>query len=914
MKLIRESGVEKVSSAAFIFTQEIFMKITYRVVIAMAALVVTLNASVDDIHAVRLTTPISVDGKLDEPIWSRIPPVTDFHQREPDQGAQPSQKTKVWVVYDDDALYIAARMYDTHPDSIVKVLGRKDYFTTADWFGVYIDAYRDKRSGNFFYIGPSGTVGDGVLYNDDWDDQDWDGVWEGKSNVDDKGWTMEMRIPLSQLRFNNTPNQVWGINFERDIGRRNEQDYLVYTPRMQSGFVSRFPALTGIEGIKPVQSVEVMPFVTSKAQFTHPPGGNPFDDGRTFSPDAGIDFRYGLANNLTLNATVNPDFGQVEVDPAVVNLSDVESYFQEKRPFFVEGANIFTAFGQGGGRNYWNFNFPTPTFFYSRRIGRTPHGNDTLDNADYIDMPIATRILGAGKIIGKLSDSWNVGTIHAVTGREHAPFQLNNVRGQAEVEPLSYYGVARVQKEFPDSRQGLGFMGTYALHDFSADPIGSKLQNTMNHNALFAGVDGWTFLDNDKAWVITGYTALSRVEGNRDRILSVQENSQHYFQRPDASYLSVDSNATSLTGYIGRAYLIKQKGNSYFNSSIGIIDPKFEINDLGFLSRTDVVNMHIGGGYVWSEPEGIFRVRELGGGFGQSYDYGGDLFHRVLVEWVYVQFTNFYSINLNFAQNPSLTYNDRKTRGGPQTLNRTGIEFDVNANTDQSKAVYANAYLSSYDSPQSKSFYYGANIQFRPASNVTFSIGPNIGMNNENSQWVDAYDDPTAAATYGKQYVFGELEQKTISADIRLNWTFTPQISLQLFMQPLISSGSYRNLKTLVRPRTDEYTIFGTGSSTLIRSVDPSSGDVSYTVDADGPGSAPSYTIDNPDFNFKSLRGNAVLRWEYLPGSILYFVWTQNRSDFENIGQLQFNHSLYRLGNSQPDNIFLIKMSYYLNI
>ncbi len=867
-----------------------------------------------EIHAVKISQPIKVDGKLNESVWSSMRPISEFVQRDPNQGEAPTEKTEVWIGYDDNALYIAARLYDSHPDSIMKVLSRRDNISTSDWFIVFIDPYHDKRSGNYFAIGPSGMLGDGVLFNDDWDNSDWDGVWEGKANIDETGWTVEMRIPFSQLKFHEQQEQIWGIDFRRDIGRKNEQDYITYTPRMQSGFVSRFHELVGIEGVKPSNQAEFLPFTTTKAEYTHPSVGNPFNSGSRYHPDFGADLRYGLNGNLVLNATVNPDFGQVEVDPAVVNLTDVESFFQEKRPFFVEGANIFTMFGQGGGNNYWNFNYPQPTFFYSRRIGRSPHGNDTLDNVDYVDMPIATRILGAAKITGKLSDSWNVGTVHAVTSRMIAPFQINGTRSEAEIEPSAYYGIARVQKEFPDGRQGIGFMGTLARRSFSLNDIGSRLENFINRSAVFAGIDGWTFLDEDKMWVITGYSAMSHVNGSKERITNLQTNSVHYFQRPDASYLKVDSNATSLTGFTGRAYLIKQKGNSYVNASFGIIDPKFEINDLGFLSRTNVINMHGGGGYVWSEPEGIFRTREIGGGVGQSYDFGGNLIHRVVVEWLFAKFTNYYSINLNFAQNPSTAYNIRRTRGGPITLNPKGWEADLMFNTDDRKEVFVNGYANTYFSSITNFVNYGAAIQFRPSSSVTFSIGPDLTLDQEKLQWVDRYNDAVATSTFGSRYVFGEMNQKTISANIRLNWTFSPKISLQLFAQPLISSGAFTNLKMLARSRSDEYVAFRQNGTTINKVVDPSSHDVRYTVDGDGVGPATSHTLNNPDFNFKSLRGNAVLRWEYLPGSTIYFVWTQSRSDNEGDGEFRFNHSLYRLGNSRPDNIFLIKMSYYFNV
>jgi hypothetical protein len=859
----------------------------------MLSLVLVFGISIltAQVNAVRLNQPIDLDGRLNESIWNSVPPVTGLVQKEPEQGKAPTERT-----------YVAARLHDSSPDSIMALLDRRDNLNTADWFGVFLDPYRDKRSGNYFVVGPAGTLADGVLYNDDWDDDDWDGVWEGKANIDEQGWTMEMRIPFSQLRFQDKPQQVWGINFRRDIGRKNETIFLVYTPRMESGYVSRFQELTGIEGIRPSNTVEFLPFATTKAEYTHPEPGNPFNNGSRYTPEFGADLRYGLSSNLILNATVNPDFGQVEVDPAVVNLSDVESFFSEKRPFFVEGANIFTNFGQGGGRNFWNFNFPYTIPFYSRRIGRSPHGNDTLGSYDHIDMPFATRILGAGKITGKVGDGWNVGTIHAVTAREHADLKIGNIRSEAEVEPSTYYGIGRVQRDFNDGRQGIGIMGTLTQRQFSDN----VLKDGLNKSGSFVGLDGWTFLDTSKTWVMTGYANLSHVEGSVQRITALQNNPQHYFQRPDASHVDVDSNATSLTGYAGRVYLMRQKGNFFFNSSFGFIDPNYEVNDLGFQSRADVINMHIGGGYNWTEPDGVFRRKEAGGGFGQSFDFQGNRIHQVLLHFGFVQFMNYYNINWNLAMNPSETINNRRTRGGPLTVNAKGYEVNLNASSDGSKEVVVEMFGSTYFSKNSEYRSVGFWVQYRPAPNFNFSVGPDMSIDQDYLYYGgDQYNDP-ASVTYGKSYMFSELFYKQVSANIRLNWTFTPTLSLQLYLQPLIASGAFNNYKRLLRPGANDFQTYGTSGSSITRV----GGDI--VVDADGAGPAPEYKFSDPNFNSKSLRGNAVLRWEYLPGSAVYFVWTQSRYDAENMGDIRLLHSVDRLVSAKADNIFLVKLNYYL--
>ncbi|MDZ7261259.1 MAG: carbohydrate binding family 9 domain-containing protein, partial [candidate division KSB1 bacterium] len=415
------------------------------------------------VRAVRLQEPVVVDGSLSEPVWQNEYGVSNFVQRDPIEGAQPTEKTEVRIAYDDAALYVGARMYDSAPDSIVARLGRRDSWLSSDKFCFFIDPYYDRRSGFYFAIDAGGTLCDGILLNDDWDDDSWDGVWTAKANIDSEGWTVEMRIPYSQLRFHKKDQYVWGVNFRRDIERKNERVYLVYTPKNGSGFVSRFVDLVGIENISPSRHIELLPYARTKAEYTNPAPGNPFNDGSRYLPAMGVDMKIGIGNNLTLDATVNPDFGQVEVDPAVVNLSDIETFYQEKRPFFIEGSSIFN-FGYGGATNYWGFNWPGPDFFYSRRIGRAPQGS--LPDYDFVDTPEGTHILGAAKLSGKMGTNWNIGTLHALTAREKAQLERSGEKFRAELEPLTYYGIYRGQKEFPEGRQGLGFISTIATRKF----------------------------------------------------------------------------------------------------------------------------------------------------------------------------------------------------------------------------------------------------------------------------------------------------------------------------------------------------------------------------------------------------------------------------------------------------------------
>jgi len=495
------------------------------------------------VRAVRLDHPIVVDGLLDEPVWKTECTVTNLIQRDPDNGAAPRQRTEVRLAFDDEALYVGARMYDSSPDSVLVRLSRRDQDAGGDQFAIYLDPFHDRRTGYYFAVAASGVQFDGVLSNDDWSDDSWDGVWHSHVRRDAQGWTCEMKIPFSQLRFRASPNMIWGVNFGRDIPRANENDQYVYRTKGQSGFVSRFAELGGLDGVRNGRTVELTPYATSKAEaLVHEPG-DPFHDGTQMKPAAGGDLRTSLGSNLTLNATVNPDFGQVEIDPAVVNLSDVETFFNEKRPFFTEGSSVFHT-GNNGANDYWGFNWPDPVFFYSRRIGRSPQGSPP--GADFTDSPLGTHILGAAKITGALAPGWDVGTVQALTSREEATLQTAGVRTKAAVEPLSYYGVFRGMHPIHDGRQGLGLMATTTLRSFGDD---HALESQINRSGVVTALDGWTFLDPKRTWVLSGWAAGTNVTGTSARITSLQTSSKHYFQRPDVSYLGVDPNATSLTGY-----------------------------------------------------------------------------------------------------------------------------------------------------------------------------------------------------------------------------------------------------------------------------------------------------------------------------------------------------------------------------
>jgi hypothetical protein len=828
--------------------------------------------------ATRLSSPVHVDGRLDEPVWTNDHAVTAFTQREPHEGAAPSQRTEVRLAYDDDALYVGARCFDDHPESLLVRLSRRDVEVAADRFAVYLDPFLDRRSGYYFLVSAAGTLLDGTLSNDVSDDDAWDGVWEARTRVDERGWTVEMRIPYSQLRFPSGDRQAWGVNFGRVVQRHNEESYVVYRPRSGSGFVSRFPELLGIESIRPPRSIELLPYLTSKAEYLTKRPLDPFHDGSRVESNTGGDLRMGVGGRLTLNATVNPDFGQVEVDPAIVNLSDVESFFHEKRPFFVEGSSVFN-FGNQGADDYPGFDWPEPKFFYSRRIGRSPQG----DYGEYVyaDAPVGTSILGAAKLIGKITPTINFGTLHAIADREFARLgDGSGGRWRTEIEPRTYYGVARGLKEFAGRRHGLGLMTTAAVRDFDD----ANLRDQLNGRSLMTGFDGWTFLDREQVWVVSGWSAMSHVAGSAARMTELQRGSRHYFQRPDAGHVEVDSGATSLTGFGARTWLHKQKGNVQLDVGLGFMDPKFDVADVGFHTQSDLVNGHVAGGYKWTETTRWRREMLLLGSVFATYDFGGNSTWRGV--WVLheTEFTNNWELEWSAIVNPA-SVNNRKTRGGPLMRNQPGHEGSVSFRTDDRSKLSWSLEGFAWKSPAAGSFSWSVEpaIEWKPAANVTIEVGPEYSREVDGAFFVDSFDDPAATATYGRRYAFARLDQREAAANLRLDWAFSPRASLQTYVQALISTGAYTGFKSLARPGAYEFEPLAYG--------------------------------ENPDFNFKSLRGNAVFRWEARPGSTLFLVWTQQRErEDEGVGDFRLSRDFRGLTAAPADDIFLAKLTWYFTL
>jgi hypothetical protein len=839
--------------------------------------------------AVRTAAAPAVDGVLDDPAWQSAPAIEGFRQREPEEGAEASQRTVVHVLYDDRALYVGARLYDSQPEAIVGHLGRRDASSLSDAFMVALDPFHDRRTGYYFGVNAAGTLFDGTLYNDGWDDSTWDGVWTGRVTRDAEGWTAELRIPYSQLRFRQDAVQVWGINFRRDVARNQERAYLKVVPSTEDGFVSHFPDLVGIEAIRPGRGVEVLPYVTTRSAFTSPAEGNPFDDGSQLQAEAGADLRLALTSNLTLNATLNPDFGQVEVDPAVVNLSAFETFFEERRPFFVEGASVFE-FGYGGSGRNMGFNWVNLDPFYTRRIGRAPQGR--LPGHDHAEMPDATRILGATKLTGRVGGT-NVGLLSSLTGRTYADLSAGGVVSEAEVEPLTHYGVVRALNEFGEGQHGLGGLLTTVHRDLSNE----ALSPYFNESAYTGGVDGWTRFGD---WALKGWGSVSHVAGTEEQIARLQRSAVHYLQRPDREAYRFDPARTSLTGFAGRLMLDKFRGSWMVNAALGAVSPTYDLNDVGFLGRSDILNAHLFVGHYTNTPGRVFRERTLMAATFGNMNFDGVRNNVGFWARAETQLLNYWGVyGGTFV---GLGGQDQySTRGGPLMENPGGVDADVWIQSDDRKPVQVG--VGSYVGFGEAYEHVGADLEltWQPRPNVSLSAGPGLFHGDDTAQYVTQVEDPLATATFGRRYVFAALDQWQVSANLRLNWTFSPTMSLQLFAQPLFAAGEYSGYKELAAPRTYDFTPY-----------EASEADGTVTADPDGDGPAAPLSFSSPDFRFAALRGNAVFRWEYRPGSTLFLVWTQQREDFEAEGRFLPGHSFNRLLDARPDNVFALKLTYWL--
>ena len=866
---------------------------------------------------------IDLDGQLTEAAWADAEVARDFVQIRPAPGAPSTEPTEARVVYDGDALYVGMTLHDSRPDAILAPLGRRDADLTSDWAFVALDSYFDRRTAFVFAVNPAGVQRDLLVYEDVREDDSWDAVWDVATQRTPTGWTAEFRIPLSQLRYAaDRPVQTWGLQFGRDHVRTGESGFWAPMSPDVNGMVSQFGTLSDLRDLRAPRRLELVPYAASA--LTRAPGDarDPYYAPTAVAPRLGLDVKYGVTSDVTLAATVNPDFGQVEQDPAQVNLGGFELFLQERRPFFVEGTDAFSM----EPRRYFSTN--RPNLLYTRRIGRSPQRGQFVpgdayraageDGVVYADAPRQSTILGAAKLSGR-AGRFSFGVLDAVTGPEYGRFQAVAADGtvatdgRALVEPATNYAVVRARGTF--GRTIVGGLATSVLRS-TADPA---IDGLLPAQATVAGLDVEHPLGD---WTLSGQLAGSVVSGSAASIARVQRAFPRLYQRPDAGHLRLDDTRTSLAGLTGELNLLKTSGEHWLAGvHANVTTPGFDSNELGFQSRAD----EAGGGvvviYNQNQPRGVFQRWGANVFTGAGWNFAGDRTTTFAGANANARFRNFWGANANVSAGPR-TVDDRGTRGGPLLTDPAGGNVNVSVRSDDRKAVSGYAYgYASASEIGGRNGGGGGGLEARPSSSVTVRLGPELSRSFAPQQYVRSVEAPGLDTTFGRRYLFGELDRTTLSLDARVDWTFTPTLSLQVFARPFVSTGRYRAFRQLTEAgqlrmptfgdgfgsvETGRFESDGEGGSVFV--PDASAAEAYRLTGADG-GTA---TLANPDFTVRALQGNAVLRWEYRPGSAFFLVWQQQRSGFATDGALRFRRDVRGLFADEVTNVFLVKLSYWL--
>jgi hypothetical protein len=831
-----------------------------------------------------------IDGVLDDEAWRFAPVATDFVQLEPREGEPATERTEVRVLYGDDALYVAFRAFDSSPDSIAAQLTRRDQGSYSDRVHVLVDSYFDRRTAFHFAVNPLGVKLDLYRFNDTEEDPSWDAVWEAAARIDDEGWAAEIRIPYSQLRFGNQDPQTWGINFAREIARRNETSIWAPIRQSDAAIVSKSGELRGLSGLGSPRRIELRPFTMARLARSPANPGNPFYRSNDFFSSGGLDLKYGVTNDLTMDVTVNPDFGQVEADPAQVNLTAFETFYPEQRPFFIEGAGIFN-FGIGLGDG----DMGSESLFYSRRIGRPPQGRAD-PRGGYAENPDLTTILGAWKLSGKTQGGWSIGLLHAVTAEETSRIATGDgTRLEEPVEPFTNYGVARFQRDFREGRSAVGFIGTAAnRHKDVADDL------SLRSGGYTGGFDVRHRFGEDNRFQVNGYLLGSHVRGSPEAMDLTQRAPSRYFQRPDADHVEYDPTRTSLSGWAGSLDLFKMGGGYWrWGTSVVAKSPGFEANDLGYQREADLIVHAAFLGYHHHNPTRHFRRWSVSVNGWHGWNFGGD--HLALGGNVNGSFTlpnywgGFAGLNRDFV-----SFSDGALRGGPLLRGEASTNGWFGVFSDDRKAVRAS--WSNNWSRASESDSWSANtslnVRWRPSGRASISLGPFLSRTVNDAQWVQRVDAQES------HYVFGHLDQRTLGLTGRMDLTFLPDLTLQLYAQPFVSAGQYADFQQVADPRARSFRDRFSLVEAILQGGE-------YHADLNGDGIEDRFR--NPDFNIRQFRSTAVLRWEYRPGSLLYLVWSQGRNHFIQDGRFQVGESLGDLFRQDAENVVMLKVSYWIS-
>jgi len=820
-----------------------------------------------EVRATRIDgSPPRIDGRLDEAVWERCSFATGLTQKDPDEGEPATRETSFGFLYDDDALYVAARMSMQKGEEIRASVSRRDNVGNSERFIVSLDTYRDRRTAYSFAVTATGVRADYYHPRDNEMSRDYsfDPVWSARAGVGSGEWSAELRIPFSQLRFNAAGEQRWGVNVNRWTPTTNEDAYWQLVPKDETGWSSRFPVLTGISGIPPSRRIEIMPYGVVSA--TSNKGALPLQDADALAR-AGADFKMGLGPNLTLDATINPDFGQVEADAAEVNLSAYETVFPEKRPFFIEGSQLLSG--------------PGPRYFYTRRIGGPPHGQPADSVVAGVDF---TTIRGALKLTGRTEKGLSVGALAAVTGPEQATVMESGAERSSKsyVEPASFYGVGRLQQEFGRSRSTVGLMLAGVERDLRS---GSNLAGQMARRSIVGGGD-WGLRFEGGKYEFSGHAGFSFVEGDSATIGAIQESSAHYFNRPDADHVDYRGARTSLQGYVLGADLQKLGGRHWLAGVGGSMQtPDFELNETGLLTSADRIDGRTWLRYRENRPGPLLRSYSLtleSKGIWNFARTAQQAEHTLQADAVW---PNFVACNLALQGSPAWL-SDSITRGGP--LMRAGARGGFRLLVHGNYAAQTTWTLSTKWGATEYGSWSGnlhGRLGLRPRPRWELSLKPIFDRSLDKRQFIAAL--PVGGAeTYGTSYVFSTVDFTRISVQARVNYSFTPDLTLEVYTEPFVASADF----------------FGVGA------LETAGGRALRELSA----LERSLIPEQLDFTHLSFRSNFVLRWEWHPGSTLYLLWQQDRGEDQLGGERVGPTDILSTPTAAGDTYIGAKLTYWL--
>jgi len=834
---------------------------------------------------------IRLDGRLDDRAWEQAAAVSDFTQKEPVEGAAPTERMEVRFAYDDDAVYVGARMYSSNPSTIQAPLGRRDNLgAQAEQFFVSLDTYQDRRTAYTFGVSASGVRLDRYHPRDDEESADagFDPVWEARTAIDEQGWTAELWIPFAQLRFIDRVDQVWGLNIARFTPTLDEEDYWVVVPRTQRAWASRFGVLEGIQGVRPSKRIELLPVVVGSTTLNgNRDLRNPFDDGRTMLGRVGADFKMGLGPSLTLEATFNPDFGQVEADPAEVNLTAFATRFPERRPFFTEGARLMTTPNQS-------------KFFYSRRIGARPVGPAS---GDYVDYPDTATIIAAGKITGRLPSRTSIGILGAVTSAETARTApaAGSPLTKIRVSPSVTYGVGRVQQEF--GQLGSTVSAQVAMLHRNVD-AGDPLADLLARNAITYGADTLLrFKGGEYELVWAGLGTF--VSGDAKAIENIQRAPEHYMQRPDKSYGLLDPSRTSLSGYSQTMTFTRISGRHWLFGVSSIYDTvAFEGNQVGQMNGADGIQPSVNVTYRETRPGRVFRNYSIRLSQQNEWNHGWNRQTGTVGSTVNLTWLNFWTSSVSVTR-LFRGEDARLTRGGPLMGIPRGWNFSASfGNSVTAQTRWTGSAGATRNELGGKTRRASGSFSFRPGPRWQLSIAPSYERLIDAQQYVSTLGGGRPE-TFGSRYVFAYIERSTFSSEFRMGFTLKPDVNVDVYAEPFAASGRYYDYGELLAPGSLQRITYGTSGTTL--EIDDKN---ARTVRAQSS----VFALPNRDFNVRSFQSNVVLRWEWRPGSTMYVVWQQNRDAREAIGSRVDLADMFRSIRAAGSNIFLVKTSFWLPV